>query len=147
MRKSSRFRKRSPGEEAAEKALDISKPQVRLMIRVAFGPSGALGPGKIRLMELIDEHGSISSACKAMGMSYRRAWLLLRSLNTAFKDEVISTKHGGNKGGGATLTPFGRMLLDRYKDIQAAASAAVGTELKSLERDFIEWSRKNGDGG
>lgn len=141
MRKASRFRKRSAGEQEAERNAFKDGKQVRLMIRVAFGASGALGPGKIRLMELIEEHGSITGAAQAMGMSYRRAWLLLKSLNEAFKDEVVATKHGGNKGGGAHLTTFGRTLLGRYRGILETANAAVAGDLEELEKDFIEWTR------
>ncbi|MBO6950173.1 MAG: LysR family transcriptional regulator [Rhodospirillales bacterium] len=141
MRKASRFRKRSTGEQAAEQAAFDDGKQVRLMIRVAFGASSALGPGKIRLMELIDEHGSITGAAKAMGMSYRRAWLLLKGLNEGFRDEVVSTKHGGNKGGGARLTPFGHTLLGRYREILDTANGAVAGDLEELEKDFIEWTR------
>jgi len=145
MRKSSRFRKRSVGEQEAERNAFKSGKQVRLMIRVAFGASGALGPGKIQLMELIEEHGSITAASAAMGMSYRRAWVLLKSLNEAFKDEVVATKHGGNKGGGARLTPFGQTLLARYQGILDTANAAVADELEALEQDFIEWAKTPAD--
>src|SRR5690606_15537182 len=129
MSKASRFRKRAPAEEAAAAApAEGNGRAVRLMIRVALGPEGSLGPGKLRLMELIDEKGSISAACREMGMSYRRAWRLLQSLNGAFREAVVATRHGGNQGGGAELTPFGRTLLARCEVIREKARQAVRGE-------------------
>ena len=78
-------------------------------------------------------------------MSYRRAWLLLQSLNDAFRDEVVATQQGGNKGGGASLTPFGRMILDRYHEIHEKANAAIAEDLAMLEKDFTEWVRVASD--
>src|SRR3546814_18207527 len=69
-----------------------------LTFRLDFPGKGRLGPGKVRLLELIDEHGSISAAGRAMGMSYRRAWQLIDELNRIFTHHVIETKHGGVSG-------------------------------------------------
>jgi molybdate transport system regulatory protein len=107
----------------------------RLMIRVAFGAHDALGPGKARLMELVDRHGSISAAARAMGVSYRRAWLLIEGLRNTFREPVLAARHGGARGGGAGLTPFGRELLRRYRSIESAARAAVAGELGAMARD------------
>tara|TARA_R110001592_G_scaffold330696_1_gene612972 strand:- start:6181 stop:6624 length:444 start_codon:yes stop_codon:yes gene_type:complete len=137
MARASRFRKRTPAEDAAPAG---DGRAVRLMIRVALGPDGSLGPGKVRLMELIDEKGSISAACREMGMSYRRAWRLLQSLNGAFREEVVATRQGGNQGGGAELTEFGRTLLARCEVIREKARRAVRTDLDDLERDFVQWA-------
>lgn len=107
----------------------------RLMIRVAFGTHDALGPGKVRLLELVDLHGSISAAARAMGISYRRAWLLIEGLRKTFREPVLAARHGGKKGGGAGLTPFGKDLLLRYRAIERAARAAVADEIGALQRD------------
>ena len=79
----------------------------RLTIRVDLGKGGALGPGKIRLLELIQSHGSISEAGRVMGMSYRQAWLLVDNLNQSFRQAVVSKQTGGRRGGGARLTAVG----------------------------------------
>lgn len=120
----------------------VSSPQTgageagaRLMIRVAFGWHDALGPGKARLLELVDKHGSISAASRAMGISYRRAWLLIEGLRQTFRAPVLAARHGGTRGGGAGLTPFGRDLLRRYRAIERAARAAVADDLRGMERD------------
>ena len=105
----------------------------KLMIRVDFSAEDQIGPGKARLMELISETGSISAAGRALDMSYRRAWLLVDSLNTTFKEPVVSTKLGGKAGGGARLTPFGREVLQHYRKLEARAATAGKAHLAALE--------------
>jgi molybdate transport system regulatory protein len=104
----------------------------RLTLRLDFGPGQAVGHGKIRLLEAVREHGSISAAGRSMGMSYRRAWLLIDALNALFDEPVIATKHGGQGGGGAQLTAFGYRVVEQYHAIEAKAHAAVANDLASL---------------
>ena len=104
----------------------------RLTLRLDFGPGRAIGHGKIRLLEAVRDHGSISAAERAMGMSYRRAWLLIEALNKLFAEAVVATKHGGSAGGGAELTPFGHRVVERYRAIEANAHAAAAGELAEL---------------
>jgi molybdate transport system regulatory protein len=105
----------------------------RLTLRVDFGSGRALGPGKVRLLEAIERTGSISQAGKALGMSYRRAWLLVDDMNSCFRDAVISAQPGGAHGGGATLTPFGQKLIERYRAIENDAMDATRKYLNDLE--------------
>ena len=104
----------------------------RLTIRIDFEGSESFGPGKARLLELIDEHGSIRSAAAAMNMSYRHAWLLLQAVEDTFGAPVISTATGGAKGGGARLTELGRTLLAHYRSIESQAAKATAGELLEL---------------
>jgi molybdate transport system regulatory protein len=106
---------------------------VRLTVRVDFGAARALGPGKVRLLEAIGRTGSISRAGRALGMSYRRSWLLVDDMNRAFRTAVVVTQGGGAKGGGAALTPFGRELIEKYRPIEARAMAATKPQLDALE--------------
>jgi len=110
---------------------DMETP--RLTLRVDFGSGHALGPGKISLLEAIDKTGSISQAGRALGMSYRRAWLLVDDMNNCFRDAVISAQPGGAHGGGATLTPFGQHLIERYRAIETDAMDATRKHLNDLE--------------
>ena len=105
----------------------------RLTLRLDFGPEEALGPGKIRLLELLAETGSIAAAGRAMDMSYRRAWLLIAALNAMFREPVVATKLGGKAGGGAALTPFGAELISRYRDMERLAQGAIAPHLSELE--------------
>ena len=106
----------------------------RLTLRLDLGPSVAVGPGKVRLLELIDRHGSISAGGRAMGMSYRRAWLLVDELNRSFAEALVSTQLGGANGGGARLTEFGRRVVEDYRAMEREAEAAVAKRLRRLER-------------
>ncbi|MDR3519241.1 MAG: LysR family transcriptional regulator [Azospirillaceae bacterium] len=106
-----------------------------LKVRVDFGrgPEQALGPGKVRLLELIREQGSISAAARTLNMSYRRAWLLIDAMNQMFSHPVISANAGGRAGGGAALTAFGEQVIDHFRAIEAAALAAAACHLGALE--------------
>jgi molybdate transport system regulatory protein len=104
-----------------------------LTIRVDFGAYGFLGPGKIRLMELISKHGSISQAGKEMGMSYRRAWLLVDEINHIFREPLVEKQMGGSGGGGARLTKLGRDVVGRYRAIEGAATTASAADLRALK--------------
>lgn len=106
---------------------------VSLSIRVDLSPSAAIGPGKIRLLELIDETGSISAAGRAMEMSYRRAWLLVDELNRLFREPVATAAHGGRSGGGASLTPFGKRLVRGYRQMETDARNAVAGYLTMVK--------------
>jgi len=106
---------------------------VRLTVRVDFGSAGAIGPGKIRLLEAIHRTGSISQAGRALRMSYRRAWLLVDDLNRCFREPVVTTQPGGTRGGGAALTSFGRELIKTYRSIETRATTAAKRQLHDLE--------------
>jgi molybdate transport system regulatory protein len=105
----------------------------RLTLRVDFGSRRSIGPGKIRLLEEIGRSGSISQAGRSLGMSYRRAWLLIDDLNHSFRQAVVRAKTGGSQGGGATLTEFGSQLVRDYRAIETAAAGAAKTRLRRLE--------------
>jgi molybdate transport system regulatory protein len=87
----------------------------RIRFRIDFGRDAAIGPGKIALLEQIQGTGSLSQAARDLKMSYRRAWLLLDSLNSSFEERVVASSIGGRDGGGAKLTPFGRSLILAYR--------------------------------
>ena len=101
-------------------------------MRLDFGPGRAIGHGKIRLLEAVRDYGSISAAGRSMGMSYRRAWLLIDELNHIFEEPVVDAKHGGSGGGGAELTHFGHRVVERYRSIEAKAHAAAAADLDAL---------------
>ncbi len=106
----------------------------RLSIRIAFEGAEPFGPGKARLLELIDREGSIRAAANQMNMSYRHAWLLVQAIEDTFGAPVIATSTGGAGGGGAKLTELGRSLLNRYRAIEANASRAASADLDELAR-------------
>jgi molybdate transport system regulatory protein len=108
-----------------------------LQIRVVTSSGDWLGPGKADLLEGIAATGSIASAGRRMGMSYKRAWSLAEVLNTMFALPLIETSRGGAEGGGAALTGAGARVLALYRDMQAKGEAAVAAELAAI-RDMSE---------
>lgn len=106
----------------------------RLTLRIDFENGRQIGHGKIRLLELISQHGSISKAAKAMNMSYRRAWLLADEVNRMFKVPVIETQHGGAGGGFARLTSFGHAVVGHYRAMEAQSVKLFSRQLAELER-------------
>src|SRR6476620_2633006 len=90
-------------------------------VRILAGSAIAIGPGKAELLEAIEATGSISAAARRMRMSYRRAWLLVRTMNECFKSPLIEAAKGGTTGGGAHLTATGREVLSRYRAIVGVA--------------------------
>jgi molybdate transport system regulatory protein len=103
--------------------------------RVELGPEGAVGPGKIALLEHIDRGGSLSQAARELGMSYRRAWQLLDSLNHGFRERVVVSAQGGRRGGGATLTAFGRRLIRSYRDFDSEVQARAAQHFRAILRE------------
>jgi molybdate transport system regulatory protein len=117
---------KSAGQVAS--ARSPARPQIRIMFRKAI----AMGPGKADLLRAIGETGSISAAARQMGMSYRRAWLLVDTMNQAFKSPVVVTLTGGKAGGGAAVTEFGKEVLQRYSAMEKKAGASVAKELRNF---------------
>src|SRR5713101_8256395 len=97
----------------------IGMVEVSVSFRVDFGPQCSVGPGKIALLEHIGSTGSLSEAARRLKMSYRRAWLLLEDLNTAFQQPVAQMSVGGRGGGGASLTQFGTDLVSAYRQLES----------------------------
>ena len=93
----------------------------------ATGP--AMGPGKAELISRVDATGSISAAAREMSMSYRRAWQLVEAINASFTEPVVVTAIGGKRGGGASVTEFGRQLVAQFHAMENAASAAIADDL------------------
>jgi molybdate transport system regulatory protein len=109
-----------------------SGPVARL--RIVLGDAIAVGPGKADLLEGIRDTGSIAAAGRRMGMSYKRAWLLVDTMNACFKRPVVEAIKGGRSGGGARLTRLGEEVLARYRRMQAASGQAIARDLAALSR-------------
>ena len=107
-----------------------------LRLRIVFSADRQIGPGKADLLDAIARSGSISSAARDLGMSYRRAWMLADEIGRLFKRPILTTAAGGAHGGGAQLTEFGQALLAAYRRIEDRAAAAACAELAAFEQDF-----------
>lgn len=103
---------------------------LKLRLQVLRGTEPAIGPGKAAVLEAIEEHGSISAAGRALGMSYRRTWLLVSSLNHSWAERVVQTRTGGGHDRGASVTLFGHKLLSAYRALEEdVITAAQGKNL------------------
>jgi molybdate transport system regulatory protein len=118
--------KRAPSAKAAGKT--------SLHLRIDFGGTRSIGPGKIRLLELILKTGSISAAGRALAMSYRQAWLLVDELNRMFREPVVIAQTGGGGGGGTVVTETGHDIIRLYRGMERHACGASTAERRALAR-------------
>lgn len=102
-------------------------------IRLVFGPDEMMGPGKAELLERIQRTGSIAAAGREMGMSYKRAWQLVETLNAMFRSPLVECSRGGAKGGGAQVTETGLAVLEEYRAIELKARAAGDPHIEKLK--------------
>ncbi|MBJ7417717.1 MAG: LysR family transcriptional regulator [Niveispirillum sp.] len=105
----------------------------RLTLRLDFANGSQIGPGKIRLLEAIADTGSIAAAGRSMGMSYRRAWLLVDQINRAFTQPAVTGQTGGSGGGGTALTDWGRELVALYRQVETESRTANTASLARME--------------
>jgi molybdate transport system regulatory protein len=111
-----------------------SMPHAHLSIRLDLTSEDRIGPGKIALLEAIRDSGSISGAARNIGMSYRRAWLLVEQINNALVQPAVTAAPGGRQGGGAALTEIGTQLIDIYRAIEDTAYVSARDQFKAVER-------------
>ncbi len=109
----------------------------RFRLRISRGAEIAVGPGKISLLEAIAETGSITAAAKHLGMSYRRAWLLVDEMNRYFRKPVVDSAKGGREGGGTVVTPTGQEVVAIYREIEHKAARATAGDLSKLKRLLV----------
>ena len=110
------------------------KPRVQFRLRFSRGGDIAIGPGKVDLLEAIEAAGSITAAARSLGMSYRRAWLLVDTMNRCFRTPVVQAEAGGRRGGGARLTRLGAEVIQRYRRIERNAVRAGAADIRALTR-------------
>lgn len=112
-------------------------------LRVLLGEATAMGPGKAALLEKIAATGSISKAARSMGMSYRRAWLLVEAMNSSFSEPLVEAARGGSGGGGAHITPMGEEALRQYREMEAEATDLLSERLARFAQLMREPAPKN----
>lgn len=110
----------------------MTEQDFKLRLRLVFGPEEMIGPGKAELLERIARTGSIAAAGREMGMSYKRAWMLVETMNTMFKAPVVTSSRGGAKGGGAEVTETGNEVLQAYRALEEKARHAAIEEIEQM---------------
>jgi molybdate transport system regulatory protein len=108
-------------------------PDLQLRIRIHHGGAIVMGPGRADLLACIQSTGSIAAAGRQMGMSYKRAWVLVESMNSTFATPLVEAAKGGAGGGGAKLTALGVDLLNAYRTLEASSRQAVAPNLAAFE--------------
>ena len=112
-------------------------PRASFRLRITAGEDIAIGPGKVDLLEAIDATGSISAAARSLGMSYRRAWLLIDTMNRCFRRPVVDAEAGGPRGGGARLTPTGQRIALHYRSAERLASQSARADVDAIRRLLV----------
>lgn len=107
---------------------------VRIRLRFVAGSTIAMGPGKADLLSAIQKLGSIAAAARSMGMSYKRAWYLIDTMNQIFRSPVVEAVKGGRHHGGAELTKMGRDVMAAYRSMEARAAKAISGDLKAFTK-------------
>ncbi len=115
-----------------------SSNAVHPRLRVYHGDQIALGPGKVALLQAIDEAGTLAEAARRLGMSYMRAWKLLRTMNACFREPLVDSSRGGPGHGHATLTPTGRAVLALYRRMERETTQAIEEAWKALQGHLAE---------
>jgi len=114
------------------KPKDTTRKRFKSHFRIYLADEIALGPGKAELLGHISETGSISESARRMEMSYNRAWLLVRTMNRCFKEPLVTATRGGNKHGGAELTPTGKQVLALYQQLESKIAGAAQSPLARI---------------
>ena len=122
-------------KDGGAQAMERKRDGGRLRLRILYD-AGSVGPGKIRLLEMIRDTGSISAAARSLDMTFRRGWQLVETMNQLFREPVVKASAGGKTGGGASLTPFGAELVAHFREMEAAAKNAAAPHLRRLD-EFI----------
>jgi molybdate transport system regulatory protein len=117
--------------------------QVGARLRIVLEPDIAIGPGKADLLEGIRQTGSIAGAGRAMGMSYKRAWYLVETMNRCFKSPLVEASKGGRAGGGARLTQLGQEVLERYRRMEMLTAEVIEPEMAALRSVVADRADEN----
>ncbi|MBB5986547.1 winged helix-turn-helix domain-containing protein [Sphingobium lignivorans] len=120
----------------------VRKGALKLKAQIFCGDQPAIGPGKADLLEAIDREGSIAAAGRAMGMSYRRTWMLVDTMNRSWKDKLVETTKGGGPSKGARLTDCGRTVLDAYRALEQQLAEAAEGRLRTLTALLLDTPRE-----
>lgn len=115
---------------SSEKTKATCRPRFRIMA----GKEIALGPGKVDLLEAIIDTGSISAAAREIGLSYRRAWAMVHTMNACFKEPLVESSKGGKGGGGAKVTPTGKSVAALYRSMESKTRKSTQAEWKSIQK-------------
>lgn len=133
------------GQTVGEGGGNVPVPRILVKLQLDLPGGARIGPGKIRLLELIEEAGSLSRAAEAMRVSYRRAWLFIQHINKAFDEPSVATPEHGHGGAAARLTDFGKELIRRYREMEMRAEGGNADALQWLAQHQVGAEGKDED--
>ncbi|MCH9670430.1 MAG: LysR family transcriptional regulator [Gammaproteobacteria bacterium] len=113
-------------------------PSASARLKIVMKPDIAIGPGKADVLEGIKETGSIAATGRRLGMSYKRAWMLVETMNGCFKEPLVSASRGGSARGGATLTPSGELVLRTYRRMERLTQQAIADDMDTLRALLVD---------
>lgn len=119
----------------------MAAPVVRF--RIDFAEHSSLGPGNICLLEAIRDSGSLSQGARNMGMSYRRAWLLVESMKQSFREPVTVASTGGKDGGGMRVTGFGDAVIKSYRELERDFAMLAARRLHAVSATVVRHSKSD----
>ena len=131
---SPRSKKRTVRRSAKQRTKKTARVSIRPRFRVLYDGEIAVGPGKASLLHAVSEHGSIRLAAEKLGMSYMRAWSLIRTMNRCFRQPLVEAIRGGSRKGGAKLTPTGIKVLDLYERLEKRSLQVTRPLWKQISR-------------
>jgi len=111
----------------------MSDYKIKSRIWIEVGDNVLVGEGRVKLLKAIESQGSLSKAAKSIGMSYKKAWTLVDSVNKSGKEAVVTKTVGGSKGGGTIITPYGKRLIEAFEDINKNCWTFLDKRLKVLD--------------
>ena len=91
-----------------------------------------LGEGRIKLLKSINKTHSISKSAKELGMSYKKAWNLIDSVNKSNDKPIVIKSVGGSSGGGTKLTPYGIKMIELFDAIKYKCWKYLDKQMKKL---------------
>jgi molybdate transport system regulatory protein len=113
-------------------SMEVGHNRIRLRVRIDVGREPAIGPGKIALLEAIMHEGSLSAAARKLGMSYRRAWLLIEDINSRMRKPAVIGAKGGAQGGSSEVTASGRRLVELFRSVEGKISSRATADVREL---------------
>lgn len=112
----------------------MSDYKIKSRIWIEVGDKVVIGQGRVRLLQEIEALGSLSKAAKSLGMSYKKAWNLVDSVNKSAKEAVVITSVGGQKGGGTRVTPYGQGLIRAFEQLNKKCWDYLDSEFEMIKK-------------
>jgi molybdate transport system regulatory protein len=116
---------------------------LQALLTLDKGPKARVGAERIALLSAIRQHGSISAAARAVGLSYKAAWDAVQVLNNLFEQPLVAPSVGGREGGATVVTPAGEAVIGAFRAVEAELAATLSlleARLSAADLQPLMWS-------